>query len=104
MMPRAYTWALHKLRGPQSSASHGFIHHNDPRSPVLSHGSSASGLLATDGKKVVARAENNYVQIEEHAARPATWWDKYNGPGIQKTVSIELTRHDATSLEQSTST
>ena len=47
----------------------------------------------------MTRPENAYVQIEEHAARPATWWDKYNGPGIQKTVSIELTRQDATTLE-----
>ena len=51
---------------------------------------------------MVTRPEDTYVQIEEHAARPAAWWDKYNGPGIQKTVSIELTRQDATSLEQST--
>lgn len=51
---------------------------------------------------MVTRPEDTYVQLEEHATRPATWWDKYNGPGIQKTVSIELTRQDARSLKQGT--
>ena len=50
----------------------------------------------------MTRPDSTYVQIDEHTARTATWWEKYNGPGIQKTVSIELTRQDATSLEQGT--
>ena len=102
MMPRLYTWAHYKRRGPQTSASHGYIHHSDPRSPVQSHGSSASGLLTKGGKKAVTRPDSTYVQIEEHTARTATWWENYNGPGIQKTVSIELTRQDAISPEQCT--
>ena len=39
------------------------------------------------------------MQISESDMKSVGWWDRYNGPGIQKTVSIELTRHDATTRE-----
>ena len=53
--------------------------------------------------KNVARPEKTYMQISENDVKSVGWWDRYNGPGIQKTVSIELTRHDATTREGGTS-
>ena len=90
MMPRFFIWIHSKYRSPhiQSPAP----------SPYHPHGKSGSVLLAKAGVgKNVAKPGESYAQIEENEGEPMGWWDRYTGPGIQKTVSIELTRHDAAS-------
>ncbi|KAL2038961.1 hypothetical protein N7G274_008301 [Stereocaulon virgatum] len=88
MMPRFFIWIHSKYRSSQIQSP--------APSPYHSHSKSGPVLLARAGVgKNVANSRESYAQIEENDGGPMGWWDRYTGQGIQKTVSIEMTRHDA---------
>ena len=106
MMPRFFIWIHSKCRDPrsQSPAPSAYLRRNEATSGHHSRGKSGSTLLAKAGAgKNVAKPEKTYMQISENDMKSVGWWDRYHGPGIQKTVSIELTRHDATTREEGSS-
>ena len=98
-MPRLYVWARVKHHRSHGSTSRGYFHRDGPRNADQIQGLSACGPLAKESKAMVARPENAYMQIGEPGVKPTTWWDNYDGPGTQKTKSIELTTQDAMLIE-----